>query len=75
MYAYKTLELSEMYIKPPHMLSKADSLIKYSTEIQKLRIIYQISDTRVILPYLYGSVSIHNYYYITRSPGAVFVLD
>ena len=60
MYMYfllQTLELSEMYMKPPHMLSKADSLQKYNTEILSLRILYHINDTQMVMPYLYASVS------------------
>ena len=56
-YVLQTLELSEMYMKPPHMLSKADSLQKYNTEILSLRILYHINDTQMVMPYLYASVS------------------
>ena len=46
-----------MYMKPPHMLSKADNLQKYNTEVLALRILYHINDTQIVVPYLYASVS------------------
>jgi len=45
-------------MKPPHLLSKSDSVLKYLAPVFTLTVLHRISYTKELVPYLYGTVSI-----------------
>ncbi|KAF6035648.1 hypothetical protein EB796_006043 [Bugula neritina] len=42
-------------MKPPHLLSKSDSVLKYLAPVFTLTVLHRISYTKELVPYLYGT--------------------